>query len=583
MSVVPPPDVVTAIEAGMTNVTRRVEIFEADGVTPWYANGSEEDLFRLTDGSVSIDSSRDERRALDITLDNDDNKLRPGPEGFWYDKVIRPYRGVRYTALKSPPKILIIEDSLDLTGAFQIRSLLMQLGFPNVDIKLDAATVTDLFGYKIVMSVTRGAQSAKASLLNSAYAAGYNIFTWEWAEDDYGFGGTTFALSSTDGAISITPAPRDTPVAGGWSTESEGTYPVGAPALARRGALTSPAIGVSTSLNATYTHYTGIVKDNGIGKWFTYRAPDTGAEAKALWRRALDWMWAYQPYQEWETPLGEFVLDTINTKNFPKTLSASARDKTKICLGSKIEKNMSFEVGTSVNELITALAANAGITKINLDSTNDGVLSKRMDIARGTERWSVMKDAAAYLNRQIFFDVDGYLIHQQYADPTLGSPAMGFATSRNLVDYDRSTSDARIYNHIIVTGSNGQTDELAVEYFGEAINNNPASPTSIQRMKQDRSYFYTSAFFTSNTQCQTYANTLLLQTAYEQYEMNWSSLVYPWLDSGVVVDLVEPDQASFDPTRFLMDQLTIPLGLTAMDVTGKRVLFVEALDSEEVA
>lgn len=577
----PDQSVINAIEDGITQVTRRVEFYEADGVTPWYPNGSEEDTFRLTGGNISVDSSRAERRSIDGLFNNKDNALRPNADnGMWYDKIVRPYRGVNFYARKTPPKILIIEATGGYAQAAAIRSILQSVGFPDVTINLSATQISDLSGYRIILADGDNGAITKGALLQQAYGLGYSIFTKGMTN---GLGEIPYVLSETAitnaAALTITPRLVDTPLAGGWSAENESSAN-GTGILTLR----PTAVGIATSLNNAVTHYTASLEDNGNGRWFDYKPRVVGTQAKALWALALTWLWKYSAYQEWETPLGDFLIDTLNTKRFPHLLSVSGRDLTKKCLTSKLEKNMSFDQGTSTNALITALAANAGITKINLDPGSDSPLPKRIDAARGTERWSVMQQAANSLHRSLYFDIDGYLVHSPYADPTLGSPFASFKTGAdggNLADWDRSTSDERIYNHIVVTGdasdSFGESNMLG--FFGEAENTNPNSPTRIAKLG-DRTYFYNSPFFTSDAQCVAYAKVLLTQTAFEQYEIDFSSFVYPWMDAGVVIDFVEPDALSSDPTRFLMDTLKIPLGLEAMPASAKRVLFI---DEESVA
>lgn len=77
-------------------VTRRIEILESDGDTLWEGGGTDP---RLISGSVSVDYSRDERRSLDAELANFDQALIHRPEGFWYDKVLRAFRGIEYRDL----------------------------------------------------------------------------------------------------------------------------------------------------------------------------------------------------------------------------------------------------------------------------------------------------------------------------------------------------------------------------------------------------------------------------------------------------------------------------------------------------
>lgn len=84
----PSDDIIQAILGSTTRVIRRVDIYEEDGQTPWMLDAPS------VDGSVGVSASRDERRTLDLTLENLDNTLQHYPGGFWYDKVIKVYRGV---------------------------------------------------------------------------------------------------------------------------------------------------------------------------------------------------------------------------------------------------------------------------------------------------------------------------------------------------------------------------------------------------------------------------------------------------------------------------------------------------------
>lgn len=385
VNVPPPLDAIEAIERGTVQILRKLEIYEFDATTRWYPDGT--DKSRLIGGTVSVDYSRDERRTLDMVLDNFDNTLKPNAYGgLWYDKIIKPYRGVRY----------------------------------------------------------------------------------------------------------------------------------------------------ETS--------TGIV--------------------------------------EWYFQLGEFLIDNISEENFPHTVSITGRDYTKRCVLSKLEQATSFEAGTKIYDLVKALAANAGITKIQLSPVDD-VLPTRLDFDRGIERWSIMKEAANSINRNIYFNHKGYLVWEVFADPALQAASVTFktGTSGNLVKYQRSVNDSRLYNHIAVYGDPGEGEER-LPFIGEAINTEPSSPTRVERIG-DRLFTYASTFFTSEEQCQELAEAWLKIYSLESYELDFSSLVYPHLEVGVVAEIIEEDQQVIDPTHFLLDGITLPLGLEPMSGTAKRVSIVR--DSQGVA
>jgi hypothetical protein len=88
---IPPDEIINSILGMNTRVTRRVELYESDGVTLYAANPYP----AFTGGTVSVDQSRAERRTLQIELWDDDGTLKSYPEGFWYDKIIKVYRGAR--------------------------------------------------------------------------------------------------------------------------------------------------------------------------------------------------------------------------------------------------------------------------------------------------------------------------------------------------------------------------------------------------------------------------------------------------------------------------------------------------------
>lgn len=565
----PTQEVVDAIESGRTTVIRRADLYEADGDTPWYPEGSIDDAKpRLSDGSISIDYSRDERRGFDITLDNRDKLLRPNSEGgLWYDKVIKMYRGVRYETDSNAPTVVIAEAPTD-PDAIYIKQMLNSLGFTRVTINRSAAVLSDVFDYGLVVSYMPSTATAKASLLAAAYSAGMRVLTFGNGNDE-----TTIPFITVTSAGSpvwgIDPVPYDTPLAGGWSAED-----YAAEAGERVTTVRATAIVVSSILDGATQHHTAIIEENNDtgGRWFHYHPQTIGTEGKKLLANGLAWLWNYSAFRNWEQQVGEFTIDRIDSDYFPSLVKVNGRDYTKKCLTSKIEQAMTFPPETSLDQLVQALAANAGITKFNLPATGL-TLGETMSFERGTERWNVIKQAAAPANMEVFFDASGYLTMREYQDPSLGDVSHVFKTGEqgNLVTFSRSLNDSRIYNHIVVTGESNE--EGVLPFFAEAKNEDPFSPTRIGRIG-DRSYFFTSSFFTDVSQCQTYANSLLKLHALESYEINWESFVYPWLEGGDVIQLLDPDANTTDPNRFLMDTLTIPMSLGPMQATGKRVTFV---------
>src|SRR6478609_10478161 len=168
-------DVIEAIMSGVTRITRRVEIFESDGVTPFAADNP-----RLIGGTVGVDSSRDIRRNLDCVLDNSDDELVHDPEGFWYDKIIKVYRGILYNPADKDLKIGLLADTDGSSyGSLMLRGI--GAGYEYITTPLANLTDADLVPYDVIVSSisspTGAFPSQYLTLLTNAYNLGKSIFT----------------------------------------------------------------------------------------------------------------------------------------------------------------------------------------------------------------------------------------------------------------------------------------------------------------------------------------------------------------------------------------------------------------------
>lgn len=594
MSNPPPDEVIAAIERGTSEIIRRIEFYEADGKTRWYPTGDPNtDKSRLVEGSISVDSSRDERRTLDLTLLNNDKLLNPNSNGgLWYDKVIKVFRGVKYAVSLVQPRIAIVDmgTAAGPSDPYRFKSLLGSLGFTRVDVLLSAATLSDVTDYDLVVAATGAVATSKAAFLKSVYNSGRGVITISIANGTAVLPFVTSDIAATNAANAwgISPVTYDTPFSGAFTTEA-------APATVTTGRIPSvldvTALAISRYTSAQYANaITGIIASNTSGgRWFDLHIQTvSGVQAKRLLKAGIDWTRDYQAYRNWEVQQGEFVIDKIDTANFPYQAKITGRDYTKRCLTSKFEKASSFSSTTNLSRFVRAIAANAGISKFRVP-TVDATLGTDISVERGTERWAIMVQAANANNYELFFDNQGYLVMREYSDPALSPVTITFQTGKqgNLVQYSKSINDSRIYNHICVYGDPSDSDTERMPYFGEAKNLDPDSPTHIRQPGEvsgleDRLYTFASTFFTSDAQAQTLAESLLKIHALESYEISFDTLYYPWLEAGEIVNFLDPDAGSTDPTRFLMDTITYPVALGPMSATGKRVTFVGDPNSQQV-
>lgn len=597
----PSDSVIAEMIAPTTIVTRRVAIYEADGVTPWVNDNG----FRLIDGAVSVDYGRAERRTIDLTLENTDGILNHDPNGFWYDKVIKVFRGAQIPASATTPTLGVLSglqlwlkaDVLALTDGSAVSSWPDSSGNGNTMTQATSSS-QPVFKTNILNGnpvVRFDGSDFMQSVLTAAPAA-ITVLAVVKATDFTGTrtvlgcdttGGFQYRFDASTGLPRVLTQNATTigvgsvaPAAGAWVVVAM-TYTVGSTWTHQINGLDN---GSGTSSAPPSASAVRIGSRNGGLEAFLGDMAEVLVYHRVLTATELQTVSLYlgNKYNlpptstptptTWETQIGEYVIDTIRQANFPHTVRVTGRDYTKRCLLSKFKQATTFTAGNEVDDVIKAMALNAGVTKFVFPADATKVLTRDAAFERGTERWTAMAQLANDYNYELFFDAQGYLVLRDFQDPLTSPLIWTFKTGVDgtLVDYEKVTNDSRIYNSVIVTGS--AADGTLV--WAQATNTEPSSPTRIARLGE-RNYFYTSGFITTTQQAQDVANSFLKIHALEEYELNLSSVVLPWLEVGGIIGFTDPNPSPGDPDRYLLTTLNIPLGLGAMTATGKRVTVVK--------
>lgn len=274
---------------------------------------------------------------------------------------------------------------------------------------------------------------------------------------------------------------------------------------------------------------------------------------------------------EYESRLGEFVIDNIDTPDFPSIVSVSGRDYTKKLVTSKFAVPTSFAQGASLETVIKNIALNGGISRFILPNSGK-TLGRSFLFDRGVPRWEAINELATAYNYEVYFDRRGYMVMDEPQDPVTSPEVFTFktgGTDGSLSTFRKRTSDTRIYNFIAVEGQSAGE----VPIYAEAKNTEPSSPTRIDKIGE-RVFLFKSAFITTQAQAQEVANSFLKIHALEQFDISFDSLVIPWLEAGQIIKFIDPSPNPGDPTRFLFSSFTIPLGLGTMSSVAKRVTIV---------
>ncbi|ADD80810.1 gp024 [Rhodococcus phage ReqiDocB7] len=573
----PTPYIEKAFLQPVVDIIRRIEIYEYDGRTPW-----KPELWDrlLIDGSVTADHDSENRRSFEVTLDNLDNELDPEAGNLWFDKVFKVMYGIELNQKPRKPKILIAEEYQSTGQALLLKAALSRAGFKFVHYNPQADLYSDVEQFDIIVSISSD-YTRKLALLTEAFSKGKSIITFGLnatsAQLPYLIAGAGLNMSTDSGVRSIAPnTSLVSEVTVGWSQWNL----VGPQSYRKIDTPHAEAQVLAWQTDATNGISPGVVARSAFGgsRWMHVMQNKFGAsdfnstndadQFEQFLAASVDWVDTFVPQAKWETQIGEFISDSIGyADDFGDTIKVTGRDYTKRCQLSKLVAATMFTKDQKVEEVIKTLALNCNIDKFNLITTNK-TLGKDMTYERDTDRWSIMKEIATAHSYELFFDASGYLTMTEFNDPLLTPPTLVLTTGvgGNLVSRGRKTSDSRLFNHIVVVGESSDSSKLPV--WAEAKNENPNSASNIQTIG-DRVMVYTSSAITETGQAMELANSYLSVAALEEFELNFSSVMFPWIEPGEILEM--QDDETWGPGRFLIGQLTFPLDLSPMSGTGKRV------------
>jgi len=566
-----------AFVAPTSEITRRIEVYEFDGETPW-----QPEVWKrlLVGGSVSVDMARDERRSVDVELDNYDGILNPEPGGLWYDKVLKVFYGIRLNQKPRAPRIAIVEEFESLGQGLALKTLLARAGAKTVFYNPQVDSYDEIADFDILVSIS-STYTRKRALLTEAFNRGKSVWTFG-ADATAGqlpliIGAARTELAADDGLREFEKTELTSKAMLGWDPE---WYLAGPQAY-------RPIIGAAAGTQVLANTWD---ETNGFSHGILYRPGDDGqgwlhivqsrVDAPAIdegfdslvgftrtMLSVLDW---YVPEPLWEMQIGEYVPDAIeDADDYGDRIRFTGRDYTKRCLNSKLRKATTFAAEEKIEDVISALARNSGCRKVSLPTTGQ-TLGKSMTWERDTDRWSIMSDIALANNYELYFDHEGYLTMRPQQDPLLTPPSLVLTTGKggNLISRGAKTGDSSLFNVVTVIGESSDTTIPLV--YGEAVNDSPNSPSSVSAIGE-RTKNVSSPLVTTEAQAKELAETLLSVSSLEEFELNFESVLFPWIEPGEIVEMGTLDEKYWGPTRYLISSLSLPLDLSPMGGTGKRV------------
>lgn len=591
MSTPPPSRVVDAFLQPVSRVVRRVELYESDGIQPWKPE-LWNDILVANGGSVSANYGEKERRTFECELDNYHGELDPVPGGLWYDKIFKVFYGIEVLDRNgNQPRVVIMEER-DAPGQAQaLRAIMFEAGLTNVHFNPDVRSLSDLEGADIVVGIT-GGSTASTTIYQEAFASGKGVITFGGNPNQNTFTGTVGTMQS--GTFTDTYAEFEPTNASMFSSTTRWTINTPEP-YKRVASAHASAVVAADVVHFNDTSTTGspgiIVREmSGTGGWVHVMqhhfersvfadqggefSPTSYESFKDFVSATVSYLFGNAGMDYYECQIGEFVSMSIGHANESgDTVSVSCIDYTKRCSDSKLAAATMFEEGEILETVIKAVASNCGIRKFNLPVTNEP-LQRDIVFERDTTRWDVMYKLSSELGYDLYFDGEGRLTMKKYVDPATDAPnlVLKSGVGGNLVSRKLATSDSRLFNHVVVVGeSAGSSDTEKVPVYAEVSNTDESSPTAVQKIGT-RSRIETLSTVTDREKALEVANQLLSVSMLEEFDLSFSSVFFPWIEPGELVEYTDETRTHWGPSRYMITSLNLPLDLGPMSGTGKRVV-----------
>lgn len=186
-----------------------------------------------------------------------------------------------------------------------------------------------------------------------------------------------------------------------------------------------------------------------------------------------------------EYPLGIFLLSSPTRKRNKGNIHRSVEvyDGLKILLDDKFDRRYIVRAGTNYIKIITDILLDAGITKINLENTDD-VLRNTKEFEVGTEKLISINELLKEINyTSLWVDENGYFTSSKYILPNEREIEYRYEDNDKSVilpGIEEILDLFSVANKFIVVASNPEAPVLKSEY----VNQNPRSLTSTYNRKR---------------------------------------------------------------------------------------------------
>lgn len=277
-------------------------------------------------------------------------------------------------------------------------------------------------------------------------------------------------------------------------------------------------------------------------------------------------------------PLGVFQISNpeIEDDGSNIQISLTGYDRARKISRAVFTKNYKIHKGTTYIDAIRTIIEDRMPDVVFNTPDEDDMTEDTPNILveAGADPWAVCETLAIACGAEIFFDAEGEVILQ--LEPDLSDigvqPVWSFIEGNDatFVDLGRSLDDEEAYNHFVISG---QGSDNAKPVRGEAMDNDPSSPTYYKGPYGDVPYVETSQLIRTKAQADKAAAAMLRKSLGVVAKVSFNAVPNPALDGGDIVTVLR--ERSGLQGRFMIQTLSTPLlssGTQAITCRDKKAI-----------
>lgn len=261
-------------------------------------------------------------------------------------------------------------------------------------------------------------------------------------------------------------------------------------------------------------------------------------------------------------PIGTFLIDhaDVAVERNMSVVTLSGSDLWKKFGKSMFPRAKSWAEGTDINDVIRAVADQAGITKFNLDplssrSAGDRQLAKKFAVEQGDNRGEKLAELCKANGIDIYFDVNGRLTTEDFQTP--GDKATVYTydpdDNNNLITIKSSYTDENLYNSVLVLGTKDK-DNVVISRVRDT---DAKSVTSVDRIGE-RVFKYESEHIGTQAVADKTAEQLFYKHVLVNEDITLETICNPAYEGNDVIKVKETDFSQLN-SKYRIKAFTVPL------------------------